>query len=131
MSAFAVGLTICARKLENGVPGGGQWRAGRLARPGSTNGSSASLPRHGLQQCLGKPPAAYRLYQAFAGRVHRETNRLFRSLRATPNHVLIIDRLYVDAMEIANDGMATPSHDQIVRHMDNDSAPRMVRNMIS
>jgi len=30
--------------------------------------------------------------------------------------------------EIAHDGRATPSHDQIVRHMGNDSAPRMVWN---
>jgi hypothetical protein len=30
--------------------------------------------------------------------------------------------------EVAHDGRATPSHDQIVRHMGNDGAPRMVRD---
>ncbi len=34
------------------------------------------------------------------------------------------------SVEIAHDGRAAPSHHQIVRHMGNDRAPRMVRNDI-
>ena len=47
--------------------------------------------RHGLQQCLGQSPLAHGLCRPLEDRIRGSANRLLSSLKATLNHILIID----------------------------------------
>src|SRR5689334_12888545 len=60
------------------------------------NERPASLSHHGVQQRLGKPPAAYCLRRSDAGRIHCKTNRLLsepaRHPQPHPDHRPLLRR---------------------------------------
>ena len=66
---------------------------------GGVDGCRASLPRHGLQQWLGQPSPALGLWRLSQAEFTAPRTGFFPSLRATLNHILVIDRFYIDAME--------------------------------
>ena len=73
-----------------------------MAQPGGLHAclSPSDCARHGVQQRLGEPSLARGLCQVDPGGVRSAANGLFfPSIQATLNHILVIDRFYVDALE--------------------------------
>jgi hypothetical protein len=58
-----------------------------------------NLPRHGVQQCLVQPSPARGLRAPDARGIRGGADGFFPSIKATLNHILIVDWFYVDGLE--------------------------------